>query len=456
MFGLRENILLSFLTSLVSLGMSQERLEVINIGGNSSANEYGAVWNFNELIYNREDELKTCNSFDNFQIKDARDIATNTSFVSTNRGKNLIALTLTNFKGSALEIQQGLLRMKLIIGKLKIDKSIAPDRYQLFPHQLPEYNYGFPCFSPDGSKLYFVADIPGGYGGLDIYISRSSIGGWTFPENAGPAVNTPGNEVTPFFDGAALYFASDISNDGTSSFNLYKSEEVAGKLQPATKLPFPFNSEANDWGYYDGGLAVLISSDRPGGNGGFDLYAIQPQHQEQEITEVTMPEDSKELQESGLNIPFSIQLSASSNRPDLSNFKTLEVYGPIWVAQENNMFKVRLGNFKRRSVAMETLDLIKQKGYTGFVVEGFMPDNYDYRIQLAAYQNIKWFNNLLVEDLGKLESEIKGNLTIQLLTEIKDLEQAENLLFEAKKRGFSDAFIQHKVDYGWERIKNGY
>jgi hypothetical protein len=75
---------------------------------------------------------------------------------------------------------------------------------------------------------------------------------------------------------------------------------------------------------------------------------------------------------------------------------------------------------------------------------------------LAAYQDVKWFNNLLVEDLGKLESETKGNLTIQLLTEIKDLEQAENLLFEAKKRGFSDAFIQHKVDYGWERLKNGY
>ena len=126
------------------------------------------------------------------------------------------------------------------------------------------------------------------------------------------------------------------------------------------------------------------------------------------------------------------------------------------MVQENDLYKVRLGNFERRSVAMETLDLIKQKGYSGFIVEGFMPNTYDYRIQLAAYQDVKWFNNLLVEDLGRLESEIKGNLTIQLLTEIKDLEQAENLLFEAKKRGFSDAFIQQKVDYGWERLKNGY
>jgi hypothetical protein len=441
MFGIRANILFCFWVAGISVGMSQDHLEVINLVGNSAANEYGAVWNFNELIFNRNDELKTCISFDDFQMEDTRDIASNTSFVSTNRGKNLIALTLTNFTGKALEIEQGLLRMKLIIGKLKMDKSIAPDRYQLFPHQLPEYNYGFPCFSPDGNKLYFVADIPGGYGGLDIYVSRASVGGWTFPENLGPAINTSGNEVTPFFDGAALYFASDISDDGSGTFNIFKSEWLDGDFQRATVLPFPFNTAYNDWGYYDGGQAVLISSDRMGGKGGFDLYALRPKE-----TPIDVPQ----------NIPFSIQLSAGSNNPDLKSFKDLEVYGPIWVIQENDLYKVRLGNFERRSIAMETLEIIKQKGYAGFIVEGFMPDTYDYRIQLAAYQDVKWFNNLLVEDLGKLESETKGNLTIQLLTEIKDLEQAENLLFEAKKRGFSDAFIQHKVDYGWERLKNGY
>jgi len=444
MFELRASILFGFLISFISGGKCQDQLEIINLIGNTSANEYGAVWNFNELIFNKNEELKTCISFENFQMEDTRDIASNTSFVSTNRGKNLIALTLTNFTGRVQEIKQGLLRMKLIIGKLKVDKSIAPDRYQLFPHQLPEYNYGFPCFSPDGSKLYFVADIPGGYGGLDIYVSRASIGGWTFPENLGPTVNTPGNETTPFFDGAALYFASDYNSDGLSNFDLYKSDWEEGNFQTATILPFPFNSEYNDWGYYDGGEAVLISSDREGGKGGFDIYALRPNKASSEIIETSS------------SIPFSIQLSASSKSPNLKSFEELEVYGPIWVAKENEMYKVRLGNFESRAVAMETLDLIKQKGYGGFIVEGFMPSTYDYRIQLAAYQDIKWFNNLLVEDLGKLESEIKGNLTIQLLTEIKDLEQAENLLFEAKKRGFSDAFIQQKVDYGWERLKNGY
>lgn len=446
MFGLRARILLNFLISWATVGISQGELEVINLIGNSSANEYGAVWNSNELIFNKNDELKTCISFDNFQLGDTRDIASNTAFVSTNRGKNLIALTLTNFTGRASEIAQGLLRMKLIIGKLKVDKSIAPDRYQLFPHQLPAYNYGFPCFSPDGNKLYFVADIPGGYGGLDIYVSRASIGGWTFPENLGPAINTSGNETTPFFDGASLYFASDLTEEGSGSFNLYKSDWVEGAFQEARVLPFPFNTEYNDWGYYDGGTAVLISSDRSGGKGGFDLYALRPQNGPTAV----------EVLETPLNIPFSIQLSASSNSPNLQSFKDLELYGVVWVVKENEMYKVRLGNFNSRAVAMETLGIIKQKGYTGFIVEGFMPITYDYRIQLAAYQDIKWFNNLIVEDLGKLESEVKGNLTIQLLTEIKDLEQAENLLNEAKKRGFPDAFIQHKVDYGWERLKTGF
>lgn len=456
MFGFRANIVFNFWIAGFTAVMGQNHLEVINLVGNSPANEYGAVWNFNELIFNRNDELKTCISFDNFQIGETLDIASNTSFVSTNRGKNLIALTLTNFTGRVVEINEGLLRMKLIIGKLKVDKSIAPDRYQLFPHQLPEYNYGFPCFSPDGNHLYFVADIPGGYGGLDIYVSRASIGGWTFPENLGPRVNSPGNEVTPFFDGAALYFASDISENGSGSFNLYKSEWVDRDFQQASVLPFPFNTAYNDWGYFDGGQAVIISSDRSGGKGGFDLYALRPMEIAADLTQVDTSESPSAIAETPSNMPFSIQLSASSKNPDLNAFNDLEVYGPIWVVQENDLYKVRLGNFERRSVAMETIDLIKHKGYSGFIVEGFMPNTYDYRIQLAAYQDVKWFNNLLVEDLGRLESEIKGNLTIQLLTEIKDLEQAENLLFEAKKRGFSDAFIQHKVDYGWERLKNGY
>ena len=64
--------------------------------------------------------------------------------------------------------------------------------------------------------MYFVSDMPGGYGGTDIYVSRK-VGKdrWSKPENLGDKINTEGNEMFPFFDGTTgfLYFSSEVTTD---------------------------------------------------------------------------------------------------------------------------------------------------------------------------------------------------------------------------------------------------
>ncbi len=70
---------------------------------------------------------------------------------------------------------------------------------------------GHASVTPDGRTLYFASARPGGLGGVDIWVSHFDGERWSEPENLGPPINTPGDEYCPFIaaDGATLYFSSD-------------------------------------------------------------------------------------------------------------------------------------------------------------------------------------------------------------------------------------------------------
>ncbi len=60
--------------------------------------------------------------------------------------------------------------------------------------------------------MYFTSDMPGGYGGADIYrTTKNEKGEWTKPENLGNKINTEGDEMFPFYEenNGVLFFASN-------------------------------------------------------------------------------------------------------------------------------------------------------------------------------------------------------------------------------------------------------
>ncbi len=146
-------------------------------------------------------------------------------------------------------------------------------------HALPfcsdAYSVAFPALSPDGSRLFFASDMPGGYGGVDLYLSVRINGVWTTPTNLGPAINTPGDELFPFVaPGHTLYFASD-GLVGLGMLDLFKTREGADGLWARPQnLGSPINSEADDFGFLlaPGGQEGYFSSNRKGGIGGDDVY----------------------------------------------------------------------------------------------------------------------------------------------------------------------------------------
>ena len=137
-----------------------------------------------------------------------------------------------------------------------------------------QYNVAQPALSKDGSKLYFVSDMPGGEGGTDIFVAEKQGITWGQPVNLGKGINTPGREMFPFmaYDGT-LFFASD-SRVGLGGLDIYSATLSMGKWGNATNLGTPVNSTYDDFGYVadDKGKIGYIASNRPGGLGDDDIY----------------------------------------------------------------------------------------------------------------------------------------------------------------------------------------
>lgn len=153
-----------------------------------------------------------------------------------------------------------------------------------------------PSLSTDGNTLYFASDRPGGYGGMDIYVTYFSRGKWSTPINLGKGVNSSGNEVFPFiFNNGSLYFSSD-GRGGHGGLDVFITEtSPAEDWQNAINLGAPINSNKDDFGYilHPEGKSGYFSSAREGGQGKDDLYQFnlseKPSYQKSVIAHPTPP-----------------------------------------------------------------------------------------------------------------------------------------------------------------------
>ncbi|MFN6946426.1 MAG: PKD domain-containing protein, partial [Cytophagaceae bacterium] len=138
---------------------------------------------------------------------------------------------------------------------------------QGLPFNSDRYNVGHPSLSHDGTKLFFISDMPGGYGGTDLYMVINNEGSWSKPINLGPGVNTRGNEMFPFMghDGR-LYFSSD-GHPGYGKLDVFTAELINGKWGLTKNLGEPINSNDDDFGFYleKNGFTGYFTSNRSGG-----------------------------------------------------------------------------------------------------------------------------------------------------------------------------------------------
>jgi len=105
------------------------------------------------------------------------------------------------------------------------------------------------CISPDGKSIYFASDRKGGYGGLDLYVTKQNANGtWGKAQNLGPTINTPYDETTPYIlaDSVTLYFSSE-GHYNMGGYDVFKSKlQADGSWSTPENLGYPINSTGDN------------------------------------------------------------------------------------------------------------------------------------------------------------------------------------------------------------------
>jgi outer membrane protein OmpA-like peptidoglycan-associated protein len=110
-------------------------------------------------------------------------------------------------------------------------------------------------------------------------IHKDSMGYWSAPNNLGPAINTAGDEKSPFIhtDDLTLYFSS-TGHPNLGGFDIfYSKKDTLGSWQKPVNIGYPINSESDDLGFFvstDGATGFFASNKGKGGPGGWDIYSF--------------------------------------------------------------------------------------------------------------------------------------------------------------------------------------
>ena len=188
---------------------------------------------------------------------------------------NTMYFTRTNFDGKKLKGGDAK------IANLKIYKSKKVNEEWLDAIELPfnndNYSVGHPALSSDERVLYFVSDMPNGFGSTDVYkVNILENNKFSLPENLGRNINTEGREMFPFIGSdKTLYFASD-GHLGLGALDVFESKKEGDTYTKPINLGAPINGAYDDFSFIINNRRNngFFSSNRKKGKGDDDIYSF--------------------------------------------------------------------------------------------------------------------------------------------------------------------------------------
>ena len=179
--------------------------------------------------------------------------------------------------------------------------------------------------SPDGQLLFYASDRANGFGGSDIYVSRSlGKGKWGAPINMGPKINTEFDEDSPVlsFDGKTLYFSSK-GHRGMGGYDIYvtKYDDINKEWSSPENLGYPINTSGNDTYYIvaPDEVSAYYASVKDKGVGDIDIYQILPlseQADPEPIAALEAPEDTSSIDTLVLEEPVIASTETIEEEPE--------------------------------------------------------------------------------------------------------------------------------------------
>lgn len=136
-------------------------------------------------------------------------------------------------------------------------------------------SFGHPAVSPDGQYLYFTSDMPGGFGGKDLWRInlKDKLGSL---ENLGEFINTEGDEMFPYMRSDSVLYLSSNGHVGMGGLDLFKAQMTASGGWKVENMGVPMNSSADDFGITFGeGESGYFTSNRGDGRGYDHIYSFE-------------------------------------------------------------------------------------------------------------------------------------------------------------------------------------
>ncbi len=185
-------------------------------------------------------------------------------------------------------------------------------------HNINEFGFNskHPNLTPGGDTLFFASDREGGVGQLDLYMSiNAGADNWGPPMHLGNQINTPFNEVSPFFDPneKVLFFASN-GHRGFGGFDIYIARGSKFESAEIYNAGIPFNSYKDDIFFFMGKSKGYLSSNREDGVGKFDIYGFNIRSKGDIVSEV-----SSEGTIAGRNSLFTDDYNFDSSETEIIN-----------------------------------------------------------------------------------------------------------------------------------------
>ncbi len=188
-------------------------------------------------------------------------------------GNTMFFTRSSYFEGEEGRDQKGVNNLNIFQAK-RVGKKWKEIEKLLFNNDA--YSCGHPALSADGRTLVFVSDIPGGFGGTDLYMSKFDGNNWGTPSNLGSSINTQGDEKFPYLHLAgALLFSSD-GHPGMGGLDIFSASVTGDRWENPVNAGFPLNSSKDDFGVFlaKGQTNGYFSSNR---NGNDDIFTFEYQ-----------------------------------------------------------------------------------------------------------------------------------------------------------------------------------
>jgi outer membrane protein OmpA-like peptidoglycan-associated protein len=283
-------------TVISKLLTDEKRYKIVNLNLNSDEDDFGTAYYNNKIIFASSREgVKLVSRKYNWNRKAFLDIYSadtakgqlnnigyfnkrlNKKFhegpASYSQTAKCLAYTQNNYKGKSKE---GDRKLQIFFRNFMNDKWQTEVPFYLNSN---EYSVGHPWLSKDGLTMCFSSDMPGGYGGADLYkTTKDKLGNWGPAINLGSNINTEGNELFPFFEESnkVLFFASN-GHQGLGGLDVFMSVANEDNFGRVANLGTPINTQFDDF-------ALIInpemkngyfSSNRVEGKGGDDIYSFE-------------------------------------------------------------------------------------------------------------------------------------------------------------------------------------